>query len=88
MENERSADVVIFSIRCPRELKEAADTAAQANDETVSRVIRRALREYVAANRQAELPLGGGAVVRKVSASARKNAAPAKKAPKTQRGQN
>ena len=41
---------IIF--RCDPSLKAQAERAAKARDETVSQVLRRELREYVAANTQ------------------------------------
>ena len=45
---------IIF--RCDPSLKAQAERVAKARDETVSQVLRRALREYVQANAQLELP--------------------------------
>jgi antitoxin component of RelBE/YafQ-DinJ toxin-antitoxin module len=44
-----------LTIRIDAPLKVAAEKAAAANDETLSQVIRRALREYVSQNAQGEL---------------------------------
>jgi predicted transcriptional regulator len=45
---------VIF--RCEPSLKQQAERIAKAHDETMSQVLRRALREYVQANAQRQLP--------------------------------
>ena len=44
-----------LTIRIERSLKVAADKAAAARDETLSQVVRRALRQYVSENAQGEL---------------------------------
>lgn len=46
-----------LTIRLSIPLKKRAEEAARRNDETLSRVIRNALREYVANNAQSELVL-------------------------------
>ncbi len=45
---------IIF--RCDPSLKQQAERVAAARDETLSQVLRRALRDYVQANAQLELP--------------------------------
>jgi len=45
---------VIF--RCEPSLKQQAERVAAARDETLSQVLRRALRDYVKGNAQLELP--------------------------------
>lgn len=56
-----------LTIRLPIALKVRAEEAAKRNDETLSRVIRNALRDYVQANLQPDLPgiSGGGRRARK-----------------------
>lgn len=49
-------DEVMVGLRLERELRDSFAAACAANDETVSQVIRRAMRAYVAANSQAALP--------------------------------
>ena len=46
----------LLTVEVEPSLKEAAAKIAAANDDTLSRVVRRALREYVAAHAQMELP--------------------------------
>ncbi|MNS83679.1 hypothetical protein D3C72_1174750 [compost metagenome] len=51
-----------LTIRIPADLKKAAEDAAIRNDESLSRVVRQALRNYVAKHAQGDLleQKGGG----------------------------
>lgn len=44
-----------LTIRLPADLKKAAEAAAARNDDTLSRVIRQALKDYVSQNAQGDL---------------------------------
>ena len=55
----------LLTVEVDPSLKQAAAKIAAANDDTLSRVVRRALREYVAAHAQMELPRAATAGKRK-----------------------
>ena len=52
-------DTVPLTVRVHPSVRQAAAAAAAANDETISQVLRRALRDYIAQHAQGELrPIG------------------------------
>lgn len=49
-------ETIRIAFRAHRSLKQAVEQTAAANDETLSQVLRRAMRDYIAAHAQLDLP--------------------------------